>query len=268
MISPYINLTMDDDFIGNGRIIQFGATSAPLIVNSWTVPNSTSQHIYGRVAAGVVAPVSNNVALTANVSQNLCASGRQRFLRQWRPEDLVLGLSQKLRRHCGSDVPIHFYAASPEAKKAPEVLLGTCLPRGSRRASTPQTSASECTRAPALSGAFQANGGNEQYCCDGFAGGPIVRRSSSPSNDGRNGRYAYDCIDWQIITSLPRRYPSVVILPSLRFLITLVSYDFEDTVGARQLFGQSPRKNRSYYRARLLRCSAKQCTAPIARSNV
>ena len=29
MINPYVNLTMDDDFIGNGRIIQFGATSAP-----------------------------------------------------------------------------------------------------------------------------------------------------------------------------------------------------------------------------------------------
>jgi len=49
VISPYVNLTMDDDFIGNGRIIQFGATSAPLIVNNWAVPNSTSQHVYGRV---------------------------------------------------------------------------------------------------------------------------------------------------------------------------------------------------------------------------
>ena len=79
MISPYVNLTMDDDFIGNGRIIQFGATSAPLIVNNWTVPNSTSQHVYGRVAAGVVAPVSNNVALTANVSQTFARQGGNDF---------------------------------------------------------------------------------------------------------------------------------------------------------------------------------------------
>ena len=35
IISPYINLTADDDFIGNGRIIQFGATSAPVIINNW-----------------------------------------------------------------------------------------------------------------------------------------------------------------------------------------------------------------------------------------
>jgi outer membrane lipase/esterase len=79
IISPYVNLTMDDDFIGNGRIIQFGATSAPLIVNNWTVPNSTSQHVYGRVAAGVVAPVSNNVALTANISQTFARQGGNDF---------------------------------------------------------------------------------------------------------------------------------------------------------------------------------------------
>ena len=79
MISPYVNLTADDDFIGNGRIIQFGATSAPLIVNNWAVPNSTSQRVYGRVAAGVVAPVSNNVALTANVSQTFARQGGNDF---------------------------------------------------------------------------------------------------------------------------------------------------------------------------------------------
>ncbi|MGB8400696.1 autotransporter domain-containing protein [Bradyrhizobium sp.] len=79
MINPYVNLTMDDDFIGNGRIIQFGATSAPLIVNNWAVPNTGSQHVYGRVAAGVVAPVSDNVALTANVSQTFARQGGNDF---------------------------------------------------------------------------------------------------------------------------------------------------------------------------------------------
>lgn len=79
IISPYVNLTMDDDLIGNGRIIQFGATSAPLIVNNWNVPNSTSQHVYGRVAAGVVAPVSNTVALTANISQTFARQGGNDF---------------------------------------------------------------------------------------------------------------------------------------------------------------------------------------------
>jgi outer membrane lipase/esterase len=79
LINPYINLTADDDFIGNGRIIQFGATSAPLIVNSWMVPNATSQQVYGRVAAGVVAPVSDKIALTANISQTFARQGGNDF---------------------------------------------------------------------------------------------------------------------------------------------------------------------------------------------
>jgi outer membrane lipase/esterase len=77
-INPYLNLTAEDDFIGNGRLIQFSATSAPLIVNNWSVPNGSS-HIYGRVAAGVVAPVWNNVALTANVSRTIARQGGDDF---------------------------------------------------------------------------------------------------------------------------------------------------------------------------------------------
>jgi outer membrane autotransporter protein len=78
-ISPYLNLTAEDDLIGNGRIIQFGATSAPLIINNWAIPNGTSQHVYGRVAAGVVAPVSDHVSLTANVSQTFGRQGGNDF---------------------------------------------------------------------------------------------------------------------------------------------------------------------------------------------
>jgi phospholipase/lecithinase/hemolysin/uncharacterized protein YhjY with autotransporter beta-barrel domain len=79
LISPYVNLTADDDFIGNGRIVQFGATSAPLIINNWAIPNSNSHNVYGRVAAGVVAPFWNNVALTANVSQTFARTGGNDF---------------------------------------------------------------------------------------------------------------------------------------------------------------------------------------------
>jgi len=77
-INPYLNLTAEDDFIGNGRLIQFGATSAPLIVNNWSVPNTSSQ-VYGRVAAGVVAPVWNNVAITANASRTIARQGGDDF---------------------------------------------------------------------------------------------------------------------------------------------------------------------------------------------
>jgi outer membrane lipase/esterase len=79
VISPYLNLTAEDDLIGNGRIIQFSATSAPLIINNWAIPNGTSQHVYGRVAGGVVAPVTDNVALTANLSQTFARQGGNDF---------------------------------------------------------------------------------------------------------------------------------------------------------------------------------------------
>jgi phospholipase/lecithinase/hemolysin/uncharacterized protein YhjY with autotransporter beta-barrel domain len=79
LISPYVNLTADDDIIGNGRIVQFGATSAPLIINNWNIANTNSHNVYGRVAAGVVAPVWNNVALTANVSQTFARQGGNDF---------------------------------------------------------------------------------------------------------------------------------------------------------------------------------------------
>src|SRR5947209_4847059 len=79
IISPYVNLTADDDIIGNGRIVQFGATSAPIIINNWAIPNTNSHNIYGRIAAGVVAPVWNDVALTANVSQTFGRTGGNDF---------------------------------------------------------------------------------------------------------------------------------------------------------------------------------------------
>ena len=50
----------------------------PLIVNNWSVAGQ-SQSVYGRVAAGVVAPVSANVALMANVSQTFGRDGGNDF---------------------------------------------------------------------------------------------------------------------------------------------------------------------------------------------
>jgi hypothetical protein len=47
--------------------------------NNWAIPNSTSQHVYGRVAGGVVAAVTNTVALTMNVSQTIRRQGGNDF---------------------------------------------------------------------------------------------------------------------------------------------------------------------------------------------
>jgi outer membrane autotransporter protein len=78
VISPYLNLTLEDDLLGNSRIIQFDATSAPLIVNNWTIAGN-SQHVFGRIAGGVVAPVSSNVAVMINASQTLGRNGGNDF---------------------------------------------------------------------------------------------------------------------------------------------------------------------------------------------
>jgi outer membrane autotransporter protein len=70
VISPYLNLTAEDDFVGDGRLIQFNAASTPLIVNNLNIPNGASRQVYGRVTAGVVAPVWRNVSFTADVSRS------------------------------------------------------------------------------------------------------------------------------------------------------------------------------------------------------
>ncbi len=76
---PYVNVTAEDDFIGNGRVIQFNASSTPLVVNTWNIPNTASRNVYGRVTAGVVAPVWRNVSFTANVSRSFAREGGDDF---------------------------------------------------------------------------------------------------------------------------------------------------------------------------------------------
>jgi outer membrane lipase/esterase len=77
VINPHLKLSAEDDLVGNGRIIQFGATSAPLIINNWAILNGTSQQVYGRVAGGVVA--TDRVALTVNLSRTLGHQGGDDF---------------------------------------------------------------------------------------------------------------------------------------------------------------------------------------------
>jgi outer membrane lipase/esterase len=79
IINPYLNLTAEDDFIGNGRLIQFNASSTPLIVNNWNIPNGASREVYGRVTAGIVAPVWNNASFTANVSRSFAREAGDDF---------------------------------------------------------------------------------------------------------------------------------------------------------------------------------------------
>jgi outer membrane lipase/esterase len=63
----YVNLTAERDFHGNGRSIQYSATSAPLIVNTWHI--GSSQSVYGRVVAGITTDVGTNTGLNLSLSQ-------------------------------------------------------------------------------------------------------------------------------------------------------------------------------------------------------
>jgi outer membrane lipase/esterase len=65
---PYLNLTAEQDFKGNGRSVQYSATSAPLIINTFNI-DDRSHKTYGRIAAGVSADVTSNAALNLSLSQ-------------------------------------------------------------------------------------------------------------------------------------------------------------------------------------------------------
>lgn len=78
IITPYLNLTVENQLLGNGRIITYQATSAPLIVNAWTVPGGSSQ-LYGRVAGGLAATLKANVVLSAALSRTLGRRGGDDF---------------------------------------------------------------------------------------------------------------------------------------------------------------------------------------------
>ncbi len=80
-VSTFLNLTAENDFHGNGRLISYSATSAPLIVNKWNVPNGP-RSLYGRVAAGASTDVAPGVAVSINLSQTFARRGGDDFTGQ------------------------------------------------------------------------------------------------------------------------------------------------------------------------------------------
>ena len=73
-VSPYVNVTVEDNLRGNGRAIQYSATSAPLIVNTWNIDNSSKQ-LYGRIAAGAKSDINATTALNINVDTTFGRGG-------------------------------------------------------------------------------------------------------------------------------------------------------------------------------------------------
>src|SRR3569832_1980045 len=54
-LRPYAALTAEHEFSGNGGVIHFSQTDAPVIVNSWDV--GRTKGIYGRLSIGAAANV-------------------------------------------------------------------------------------------------------------------------------------------------------------------------------------------------------------------
>ncbi|HEY7959052.1 MAG TPA: autotransporter domain-containing protein [Sphingomicrobium sp.] len=68
-LHPFVDVTAEREFSGNGSVITFAQTTAPTIVNSWLV--SRSKETYGRVSGGASAMVTPGLSLDAFVSSTL-----------------------------------------------------------------------------------------------------------------------------------------------------------------------------------------------------
>ena len=68
-LHPFVDLSVEHDFTGNGQLITFSQTDAPVIVNSWVVP--AGNRTYGRLAGGASANLVGGVSIDAFVSTTL-----------------------------------------------------------------------------------------------------------------------------------------------------------------------------------------------------
>lgn len=74
----FTNITAEKDFRGSGRLIQYGATSAPIIVNTFGVPNP-SDRVYARISSGFSVGVIPGVALQLTTSSSFFRKGGNDF---------------------------------------------------------------------------------------------------------------------------------------------------------------------------------------------
>ena len=68
-LHPYVDLTAEHQFSGNGRLISFSQTTSPIIVNQWAV--SGNRDTYGRISGGANATIIGNVSIDLSGSSTL-----------------------------------------------------------------------------------------------------------------------------------------------------------------------------------------------------
>jgi outer membrane lipase/esterase len=76
-LHPFIDLTAEHVFSANDRLINFSQTSAPVIVNSWSV--SGQKQTYGRLTVGGAADVLGPLSLDLEISTTLGRDGGQQM---------------------------------------------------------------------------------------------------------------------------------------------------------------------------------------------
>lgn len=68
-LHPFVDLTAEHNFSGNGQLITFSQTDAPTIVNSWDI--SRRKQTYGRISGGASANLVGGVSVDAFVSSTI-----------------------------------------------------------------------------------------------------------------------------------------------------------------------------------------------------
>ncbi len=77
-LDSYLNFTVENNFEGSDRVIQYSATSASQIVNSWTATGAPN-HAFVRLAAGANANLTSAIAVMLNLSQTIEQPGGNDF---------------------------------------------------------------------------------------------------------------------------------------------------------------------------------------------
>jgi outer membrane lipase/esterase len=74
-LRPYAALTAEHEFSGNGGVIHFSQTDAPIIVNSWDV--SRDKGTYGRASVGAAATLPGGLSLDSALTTTFGRNGGQ-----------------------------------------------------------------------------------------------------------------------------------------------------------------------------------------------
>jgi outer membrane autotransporter protein len=77
LFSPFVNVTVEKNFLGGGRVVTTTQVTAPLLPVLTPVPSSN--WVYGQVAAGVAASLGGNVSASLNVATTVARQGGNDF---------------------------------------------------------------------------------------------------------------------------------------------------------------------------------------------